>query len=101
MTETTGSSTSAPIPDRYILVTITELLAALEAYRLSLVNERKRALAKKNKAIAEDLLDNIRKADAQIALLRLSPKNRSVPVGLHEADLWGFGLMPNGRWPKL
>lgn len=88
------------------------LLEALAFRRTQLVNARKVAMAKKAKAInmdyklnleasANGLVEQIRDLDAQIALLHAGPRNQTFMVPLKEARSWGFGLMRNGRWPKL
>lgn len=88
-------------PDNYVKVPLTAVLNALRAQRTAAVNRRKNAQKKKNTAEVVFATDVIHGIDAEIALLESGPKNQSFQIPLREAHAWGFGLMANGRWPKL
>jgi hypothetical protein len=105
--EKTVSSSSVPTMEaeeakgRIIYVSALQAASALSALRVMYANERKRAVAKKYKDEAAEKLVSIHEIDARLALLAIAPKNRPVAIDIDEAIEWGFGLMPNGRWPKL
>jgi len=84
-----------------VRVSLTEVLKALQNQRTFYVNKRKVAMKKKAPGLAESYSTDIRMVDGQIALLEAGPKNQMFWIPLREAHNWGFGLMPNGRWPKL
>jgi hypothetical protein len=88
-------------PDNFVRVPLSEVLNALRAQRTSAVNKRKVAQKKKLARIAGSLAEEIHDVDARIALLEAGPKNQAFQIPLREAHSWGFGLMANGRWPKL
>lgn len=88
-------------PNNYVRVPLTSVLNALRAQRTSAVNHRKIAQKKRWPQDITDLTEMIHDVDARIALLEAGPKNQAFQIPLREAHSWGFGLMPNGRWPKL
>jgi hypothetical protein len=65
------------------------------------VNKRKAAQKRKEARWIGSFTEEIHTIDAKIALLEAGPKNQSFQIPLREAHAWGFGLMANGRWPKL
>jgi hypothetical protein len=77
------------------------VLNALRAQRTSLVNKRKVAQKKKLSGAVALTTASIQDIDAKMALLEAGPKNQAFQIPLREAHAWGFGLMANGRWPKL
>jgi len=105
--EKTVSSSSVPTMEveeakgRIIYVSALQAATALSALRVMYANERKRLVAKKNSVSAAEVLTCVRQVDARLALLAIAPKNRPIAIDIDEAMEWGFGLMPNGRWPKL
>jgi hypothetical protein len=88
-------------PNNYVRVPLTSVLNALRAQRTSAVNHRKIAQKKRWSQDIADLTEVIHDVDARIALLEAGPKNQAFQIPLREAHSWGFGLMANGRWPKL
>lgn len=92
------------VPDNYVKVPLVAVINALRAKRTATVNKRKVVQKKKyvgrDRAI-DELTETIHQVDATIALLEAGPKNQSFLIPLREAHAWGFGLMANGRWPKL
>ena len=90
-----------PAPNNYVKVPLTAVLNALRAQRTSAVNRRKIAQKKHWATDVRELADVIHDVDARIALLEAGPKNQAFQIPLREATTWGFGLMANGRWPKL
>jgi hypothetical protein len=93
--------TDTEVPDNYVRVPLTAVLNALRAQRTATVNKRK--IAQKKKWVREigTYTEEIHDVDARIALLEAGPKNQAFQIPLREAHSWGFGLMANGRWPKL
>jgi hypothetical protein len=90
------------VPDNnYVKVPLTDVLTALRACRTSLTNQRKVSQKHKLPDHVVAFTIEIHKMDAKIALLEAGPKNQSFLIPLREAHNWGFGMMPNGRWPKL
>lgn len=90
-----------PVPDNYVRVPLTSVLNALRAQRTAAVNKRKIAQKKRWAVDIAELTETIHDVDARIALLEAGPKNQAFQIPLREAHAWGFGLMANGRWPKL
>ena len=88
-------------PDNYVKVPLTAVLNALRAKRTQSVNGRKNAQKRKWPSFVEKFTDEIHEIDAAISLLEAGPKNQAFQIPLREARAWGFGLMANGRWPKL
>ena len=86
---------------RVIYVSALQAATALSALRIMYTNQRKRFVAKKGGFEADRVLLLVRQVDARLALLAIAPKSRPIAIEIDEAMDWGFGLMPNGRWPKL
>lgn len=105
LADTTPEPTPEPdgngVPDNYVKVPLVAVINALRSKRTAFVNQRKVAQKKKQPVLAGSLTEDIHEIDATIALLEAGPKNQSFLIPLREAHAWGFGLMANGRWPKL
>jgi hypothetical protein len=88
-------------PDNYVKVPLMAVLNALRAQRTAAVNKRKVYQKKKMTNSVAAVTSEIHSIDAKIALLEAGPRNQAFQIPLREAPMWGFGLMANGRWPKL
>jgi len=99
---TTPEPTPEPdVPENYVKVPLVAVINALRSKRTAAVNKRKIAQKKRWTVDAAELAEEIHQVDATIALLEAGPKNQSFLIPLRGARAWGFGLMANGRWPKL